>query len=82
MKKQNIQYNSSVTSKLLPAQYKALSEIAGNAAVAWFAAGIISPTFIGIGDISKLILFLAVGFFASGFFVWLSVVLAKGVSNE
>lgn len=62
--------------KLSPPQYKSISEILGNIAVAWFTAGIVSPLFIDKNELNFLVLYLILGLSMFSLFSIFSVIYA------
>lgn len=60
-------------------QLNRVSEVLGNASVAWFSAGIISPIFIRPQTIFDFLATFVVSLGMSGFFLILSLVAIKGV---
>jgi hypothetical protein len=67
--------------KLSSGQLRAGSEIAGNIAVAWFSAGVISPLFIRPKDIPELSVLLGIGLVMAGLFTGSSLYLVRGIKS-
>lgn len=63
--------------KLSEGQLKALSEIAGNLAVAWFSAGIILPLLVSPESLLRFLLLTIGGLIMAGVFTFISVYLIK-----
>ena len=78
---QDSQSKGFLMKKLSVRQLKRTSEILGNIAVAWFAAGVISPAFTRPEDIADLLVKLIVSLFMTGFFSAISLSAVKGVKS-
>lgn len=63
--------------KFSAGQFERTSEISGNIAVAWFSAGVISPVIVRPQNISEFLLSFGVSLFMAGWFLKLSLDLAK-----
>lgn len=62
-------------------QRQALSQIIGNISAAWFSAGIISPIFIKIESLSKLLFSVITTIIMAIAFAAGSVILVKGTTK-